>query len=381
MTSEEFLFILFYILLVFCVITPPSELFSAGFTVQNVFSDYIGSEQLDFVGYHMRRTSITLIVHSLLPLGFVLGFTLVNSNNYEESIIQFETLGFMWSLCMVCCLSFSFICVLIVFHWMNSNWAAHPIAVELSKLTMSTEGWRSIMSSINLEFRRFDKFTTGTHSRRLIVTDTWLMMTSTYTIYVARQADTHLSIQSSESHNLHYERVVGVQVLNIMVTSADQRIKPFKIRLQATEYSDLRNKIQSPIINARDIVIQQSLSDQFLEAFRHQVRLNPPYHLSSNHELENCIGCMQVLSNVKLQKCCLDGHEGEQAPRRGDDDNPLWRQNCQNCMCRPMWCLECMGKWFASRQNQHQPETWMASKSPCPTCRAVFCMLDICPII
>ena len=66
------MFVLFYILLVFCIITPPSELVSAGFTVQNVFSDYIGSEQMDFIGYHMRRSSITLIVHSLLPLGQLL---------------------------------------------------------------------------------------------------------------------------------------------------------------------------------------------------------------------------------------------------------------------------------------------------------------------
>ena len=87
----------------------------------------------------------------------------MNPSSYENSLMQFETLGFMWSLSLVCCLSFSFICVLIVFNWINSNWASHPIAVELSKLTIEREGWRSVMSSINLEFRRFDKFTTGTH--------------------------------------------------------------------------------------------------------------------------------------------------------------------------------------------------------------------------
>ena len=86
----------------------------------------------------------------------------MNSNDYETSLIQFETLGFMWSLSLVCCLSISFVCVLIVFHWINSKWTAHPISIELSKLTMGSEGWRSVMSSINIEFRRFDKFTTGT---------------------------------------------------------------------------------------------------------------------------------------------------------------------------------------------------------------------------
>ena len=78
-------------------------------------------------------------------------------------------------------------------------------------------------------------------------------------------------------------------------------------------------------------------------------------------DLESCIGCMQKTANVKLQKLCASPQEG----------------SCVQCYCRPMWCLECMGKWFASRQNQQEPETWLAGRAPCPTCRAVFCMLDI----
>lgn len=73
---------------------------------------------------------------------------------------------------------------------------------------------------------------------------------------------------------------------------------------------------------------------------------------------------MQVNANVKLLRLCQGDSEGE----------------CQQCYCRPMWCLTCMGKWFASRQDQQQPETWLSSRVPCPTCRAKFCILDVCPI-
>ena len=73
---------------------------------------------------------------------------------------------------------------------------------------------------------------------------------------------------------------------------------------------------------------------------------------------------MQKESDVKLVKLCDDQEAG----------------TCVQCFCRPMWCLECMGKWFASRQNQQTPEMWMAGKSPCPTCRATFCVLDVCKI-
>ncbi|XP_077861519.1 transmembrane protein 129-like, partial [Saccoglossus kowalevskii] len=135
--------------------------------------------------------------------------------------------------------------------------------------------------------------------------------------------------------------------------------------LNSGEYSDLREKLSAPIRNARNIVIHQSLSDQFLEAFREQVGLNPVYILPPEHaDLEPCIGCMQSTANIKLQKLCDE-------PNTGD---------CIQCYCRPMWCLECMSKWFASRQNQNEPQTWLSSKSPCPTCRSKFCILDVCRV-
>ena len=76
---------------------------------------------------------------------------------------------------------------------------------------------------------------------------------------------------------------------------------------------------------------------------------------------EKCIGCMEKDANVKLLKRCANLSEGE----------------CKQCYCRPMWCLDCMGRWFASRQDQNEPERWMSSLSPCPTCRSKFCLLDV----
>ena len=88
-------------------------------------------------------------------------------------------------------------------------------------------------------------------------------------------------------------------------------------------------------------------------------------------ELEPCIGCMQQQSDCKLQKMCAD-------PQPGVAGNGSEARACQQCYCRPMWCIDCMARWFASRQNQAEPERWMSSKSPCPTCRSIFCVLDVC---
>lgn len=48
-------------------------------------------------------------------------------------------------------------------------------------------------------------------------------------------------------------------------------------------------------------------------------------------ELEQCVGCMQTTSNVKLNKLCTDA----------DQEN----NGCIACYCRPMWCADCMAKW------------------------------------
>lgn len=74
---------------------------------------------------------------------------------------------------------------------------------------------------------------------------------------------------------------------------------------------------------------------------------------------------MQVQPNIKLQKNCVDGIHGSELG------------NCNNCYCRPMWCVDCMAKWFASRQNQDEKEMWLQQKCTCPMCRSTFCILDV----
>lgn len=38
---------------------------------------------------------------------------------------------------------------------------------------------------------------------------------------------------------------------------------------------------------------------------------------------------------------------------------------------------DCLAKWFASRQNQHEKEVWLQQRCTCPMCRSVFCILDV----
>ena len=63
------LFTFAYAVFVVCVIVPPTEFISAGLTVQNLFASWLGSEELDFIHYHIRRSTATLLFHSIIPLG------------------------------------------------------------------------------------------------------------------------------------------------------------------------------------------------------------------------------------------------------------------------------------------------------------------------
>lgn len=360
--NVTFLFTCLYVFFAVLLIAPPTEFIAAGLTVQNIFSNILGSEDINFIYYHIRRTSITLIFHCLLPLGYyiVLGLFAPHLQLFTPWLAHtgFQILlGTSVSIAIAACL--------VVFYWSRNKWDKHPIAKQLNYLGDENSSWRAVASSINVEFRRIDKFSSGIPTgRRVIVTDSWVIKTSTYFVHVAHQNDIHLTLSASEEHNISYENMTSVQFVHIDVVSINQNIPPFSIRLNALDYRDLKEKLQTPVRNARNIVIRQSLSEQFLHAFAEQVSLNPVFHLPDGMEADTCIGCMQKESDIKLQKHC--GTEGE--------------GGCVQCYCRPMWCLECMGKWFASRQDQSRPDTWLSSKTPCPTCRAVFCILDVCKI-
>ena len=145
--------------------------------------------------------------------------------------------------------------------------------------------WRAVASSVNIEFRRITKFSSIIGGTSLYITDSWIVKCSAYKVNIAHQPDVHLSIIHAEDHDISHESNVAVQFLNIRVSSITPGVKPFVIRLNSTDYGDLREKLQAPIRNARNVVIHQSLSDKFLEAFKEQVSQNEVYQLQEGEEV------------------------------------------------------------------------------------------------
>ena len=69
MASVQLVYTIAYVLVSICLIAPPTEFVSAGLTVQNVLSNFLGSEEMNFIHHHIGRTTATLLFHSILPLG------------------------------------------------------------------------------------------------------------------------------------------------------------------------------------------------------------------------------------------------------------------------------------------------------------------------
>ncbi|XP_020775617.1 E3 ubiquitin-protein ligase TM129 [Boleophthalmus pectinirostris] len=365
METPELSFTLAYWVFCFCFVFTPNEFRSAGLTVQNLFSSRLGSEDMGFVQYHIRRSSITLLLHSGLPLGYYLGMCLAAPEQHME---HFKEVSEGWQLYLLVALSVHVGAWSLVLYWSMWKWENHPISRMLqAHARLPHTSWGSLAASLNTEFRRVDKFTAGVHGARVIVTDSWVLKVSTYGVSMALQSQCQMSVVHSRQHHMSPDSSSPTQILTLRVDSTNRAVRPFHIRLNSTEYSELRDKLHAPIRNLANVVIYQSVSELFLDTFRAQVQDNPSYSLPSAQELEPCIGCMQVPANIKLVQLCQS---------QGSDSDG----DCQRCLCRPMWCVSCMGRWFASRQDQQRPETWLSSRVPCPTCRARFCILDVCVV-
>lgn len=362
MESPELSFTLAYIVFSLCFVFTPNEFRSAGLTVQNLFSSWLGSEDVGFIQYHVKRSSVTVLVHSALPLGYYMGMCIAAP---EKNLGYIHQVSEGWRTFLLLSLCLQLASWTLVIYWSRCHWHNHPISRALQAHAQPpNSSWGSVATSINTEFRRIDKFATGAPGARVIVTDSWVLKVTTYHIYMALQSECHVTVTDSRQHQLNPDSASPTEILTLRVESINPAVRPFDIRLNSTEYSELREKLRAPIRNSPNVVIHQTISELFLETFKAQVDLNQPYTLPSGQEVEPCIGCMQIPANTKLVRLC----------HAAGADN---ESECQQCFCRPMWCLSCLGRWFASRQDQQRPETWLSSRVPCPTCRAKFCILDI----
>uniref|UniRef100_A0A915PR73 Transmembrane protein 129 n=1 Tax=Setaria digitata TaxID=48799 RepID=A0A915PR73_9BILA len=355
------------------MVYPPVEFQRAGFTIETLFSGYLGMERDDFVRYHLRRSVLTRFIHFCSPLFYFVYISMA----LRETIFTFRPQTILQFGAHASIVTAGVAAFIMLYHWW-SEFDKHP-TVNCLKRYLGSNGnsWHEIAELINVEYRNMlDTLSiTLTGIDRVVMTSSWILNITNYTLTCAQVSDVSLEVVRADEHAIshHVQSGGSAQFISISVKSTTQRFKPFVIRVRAESFRDLRNKLDKPIAMAREVVLKQSLNERFVEAFTQQITLNPKYDYHEPERLEPCLGCSTEMSNVKLWKQCLN--DIQDAMHNMDAERS--RPRCTQCYCRPMWCDTCMGLIFASKQDPHRPELWMPGKAQCPTCRATFCVLDV----
>ncbi|KAK9718447.1 putative transmembrane protein precursor [Popillia japonica] len=395
--STEIFITLLYLLVSVCLIYPPAEFVSAGITIPNIFSPFLGSQYEQFVKYHIKRSCITLLIYSCIPLGYIIWFLLF-TNNKDIYVLIFNNSNLIWKIYLTTAIALPILALYEIYNWYRNNYEQHPIAKNINKYANNNSSWSNVASDINAEYRRIDKVCIETSSiTQIVVTENWIIKVTPLTMSLIYQGDAVLIVQNCDRHTIsrtqdgevQYMNIVvqstrrnidsrtqdgEVQYMNIVVQSTRRNIDSFVIRLNSDDFQDLQDRVSRSIeIPSNDRVsrsieipsnvnFHKNIIEKFVDTFKEFVQLNPKYR--SEQQIDQCIGCMQNTNYVKLQKLCVDNE---------NDAN-----KCSGCYCRPMWCVDCMAKWFASRQNNNETNVWLSSKCTCPMCRATFCLLDVC---
>lgn len=151
MQESEFVFTLVYTIFAFGIIYPPIEFESVGLTINNVFSSILGSVNHEFVQYHLRRTCLTLFVHTMLPLLYIICYWLKFGNLFEYDV-KFIAKFILWNSFILFAICLPIISIGTIYFWYKNAYANHPLVQNLRKY--SRDSWRQAAADINAEYRR-----------------------------------------------------------------------------------------------------------------------------------------------------------------------------------------------------------------------------------
>uniref|UniRef100_A0A1I8FAQ8 VASt domain-containing protein n=1 Tax=Macrostomum lignano TaxID=282301 RepID=A0A1I8FAQ8_9PLAT len=287
------------------LVAPPTEVVSAGLTVQNLFRRWLPSEQLQFVRHHLHRTALTALLHSLLPTVYYVYMAVACP--HLQLLPNPLKAAAVWRCLAIVAIAAPAAAACLYWRWTRAGFRHHPIAAKLARAARNSN-WAEVASAIDVEFRRYDKFVTGQMGRQLIVTDGWLLQTSAYTVQVAPQASLMLRVLSADEHRVSPDSgPLGAQILRIAVIPLDSdRFGQFEVRVNSAVYSDLREKLTAPVTAAQSVMIRQSLSDQFVEAFAECVAENGRFRgapgQQQQQQPQQCLGCLNQPADCRIAR-------------------------------------------------------------------------------
>jgi hypothetical protein len=190
----------------------------------------------------------------------------------------------------------------------------HPLAKKITRLG-ARSNWKQVANEINIEFRRVDKFTSGSSIyNRIYLTDNWLIKVNLYSLEICQNDNINLYLTHSIELNLTVDGSPTTQLLKILVKpqqneNALPSFKEFYLKLNSLEFKDFNDQLCKPIEQTNDVIIKQSLPDQFLDSFREQVVLNGKYRLKREVKILKLIynSARDFLTDETFLKTSLGG--------------------------------------------------------------------------
>jgi E3 ubiquitin-protein ligase TM129 len=301
--------------------TPKNFSIILGFTIEKLFSSYLGSESILFIQYHINRSCFTLLIHSILPpLYFICHFLYFGHISSSSSPI----LSHVWTTLVILSAILPPFVIALIFYYQRNNWENHPIARILQNYSNTPRSWTVVAGEVNNEYRRQEKVVKKNSAiSKLIITENWIIQTSLYFVNFAHQSDTALIAINSDTHNISIQDThEQAQFVNIEVKPTRRGVKSFKIRINSTDFRDIQDRINRPITVLSSVRFHTTTIERFVDVFNEEIKNNPKYPRNSRGSSDLCFACMAIIPNVKINKTCLD---------------QLGGNNCTNCFCRPMW--------------------------------------------
>lgn len=154
MSEAEFVYHCIFFIFSFGIVYPPAEFVSIGLTINHIFASILGSEDIEFVQYHLRRTCLTLIVHAFLPLIYICFYYLKFNVLLEYDAIDAPITFLVWNSLVAFALFAPTAASGLVFYWHQNDWDKHPIVNNLRKYCNADKQWERVAADVNAEFRR-----------------------------------------------------------------------------------------------------------------------------------------------------------------------------------------------------------------------------------
>jgi hypothetical protein len=231
------LFSLFYFLFTMGFIFQFREFSAVGLSPENLLSRILHSEELQFLQFHITKSSGTLVLHASMPAVYIVGYsyftTYIDGNHL--SIGAFLAFWPSVQILLTLSLVFPIAVVALVNFWKVDNNAAHPFVKKFRPYLSPTRPlWSDVAKDINTEFRRIDKFLIRPNPvEKVVVTDNWIVLVGQWPwrFHLAHQTDVELGLAGSEHHQISTDgQAGGTQYLTISVKNARSGAQSFQFR-------------------------------------------------------------------------------------------------------------------------------------------------------